>query len=284
VERIFHIASAATWGESGDAYSGDTLASEGFIHCSTADQVLDVAHARFGGRRDLVLLCIDPARVAPEIRYENLEGGEELFPHIYGPLDRKAVIRAEPLEPGADGRFTPTPALRDVSRSHEDLETQHGSVVLLLKNLLFTFVVPGTVAVYVPLSLAGDLTIGSGPLAIAAWPLLGLGCAIYAWCVWDFASFGRGTPAPIDAPSKLVVRGLYRYSRNPMYVGVLAVILGQAALFEAPRTLLWGVGVGVCFHLFVLLYEEPHLARVFGASYEDYRSRVGRWLPTIRRS
>ncbi len=280
MDRIFHIASAAAWAAPGGAYTGDTLESEGFIHCSTANQVMGVAHARFRGRRDLVLLCIDPSRVGPEIRYENLEGGDELFPHIYGPLEREAVLEAEPLELRADGRFAAT----HVSQPDDDLGTRKSSVVLLLKNLLFTFVVPGTVAVYVPLSLAEDLAIDSGSWTIAAWPLLVLGCAIYAWCVWDFASFGRGTPAPIDAPSKLVVRGLYRYSRNPMYVGVLTVILGQAALFEAPRILLWGLGVGVCFHLFVLLYEEPHLARVFGASYEEYRSRVGRWLPTIRRS
>ena len=68
MQRIFHIASAAAWATPGDAYSGDTLESEGFIHCSTAAQVLDVAHARFRGRRGLVLLCIDPKRVAPKIR------------------------------------------------------------------------------------------------------------------------------------------------------------------------------------------------------------------------
>ena len=158
------------------------------------------------------------------------------------------------------------------------------ALALLLKNLLFTFVVPGTVAVYIPIAIADGRAAEAGLLAIAAWPLLALGCAIYAWCVWDFASFGRGTPAPIDAPSRLVVRGLYRYSRNPMYVGVLSVILGQAALFREPWILLWGLAVGTIFHLFVLLYEEPHLAKVFGASYDEYRSRVGRWLPTSRRS
>lgn len=159
----------------------------------------------------------------------------------------------------------------------------HGGGALLLKNLLFTVVVPGTVAVYVPLALAGERAIRSGVLGFAAWGLLVAGGAIYAWCVFDFASFGRGTPAPIDAPKRLVLRGLYRYSRNPMYVGVLAVIFGQAALFGAPRVALWGLVVGVCFHLFVILYEEPHLARVFGASYDDYRARVGRWLPRLRR-
>lgn len=117
MQRIFHIASAAAWATPGDAYSGDTLESEGFIHCSTASQVLSVAHARFRGRRDLVLLCIDPKRVALEIRYENLEGGDELFPHIYGPLEREAVLGAEPLEPGADGRFAAT---RELLRATED--------------------------------------------------------------------------------------------------------------------------------------------------------------------
>lgn len=158
-----------------------------------------------------------------------------------------------------------------------------GVLVLLLKNLLFTVVVPGTVAVYVPLSLAAGRPLGSGVWLLAALVLFGAGGGIYAWCVWDFASFGLGTPAPIDAPRRLVVRGLYRYSRNPMYVGVLAVILGQAALWRASGILLWGLGVGVCFQLFVVLYEEPHLARTFGTSYEQYRARVGRWLPRPRR-
>ena len=89
-------------------------------------------------------------------------------------------------------------------------------MILFLKNLLFTIVAPGIVAVLVPLLIARDGTPATGvPLAIAL-ALFSLGSAIYAWCVWDFASFGRGTPAPIDAPKKLVIRGLYRFTRNPM--------------------------------------------------------------------
>ena len=92
-------------------------------------------------------------------------------------------------------------------------------MALLLKNLLFTVVVPGTVVIYVPLQIVeGRSPAGGFGLALAV-PVLLLGAAIYAWCVWDFAMFGRGTPAPIDEPKKLVVRGLYRYTRNPMYVG-----------------------------------------------------------------
>jgi protein-S-isoprenylcysteine O-methyltransferase Ste14 len=157
-------------------------------------------------------------------------------------------------------------------------------MVLLLKNLLFTVLVPGTVAVYVPLLMAQDEHPASGAALALAVAALATGAAIYAWCVWDFATFGRGTPAPIDAPKRLVVRGLYRYVRNPMYVGVLSVILGWAILFRSTALVLYGVAVGTCFHLFVLLYEEPHLKREFGLEYERYRTRVGRWLPRLGRT
>jgi len=153
---------------------------------------------------------------------------------------------------------------------------------LFLKNLLFTLVVPGTVAVYVPLLIARDHPPTSGPLFVLALALLALGGAIYAWCVWDFATFGRGTPAPIDAPKKLVVRGLYRYTRNPMYVGVLTVILGWAVLFQAAALVLYILIVGTCFHLFIVLYEERQLQQEFGDEYEAYRRRVSRWLPRLR--
>jgi len=154
--------------------------------------------------------------------------------------------------------------------------------MLLLKNLLFTLIVPGTAGLYAPLLLGRGHDPASGPVLLLAIAILAIGAAIYAWCVWDFANFGRGTPAPIDAPRRLVVRGLYRYTRNPMYVGVLTVILGWAVLYQATTVLLYAICVGVCFHLFVVLYEERHLARQFGAEYHDYRANVGRWLPHFR--
>jgi protein-S-isoprenylcysteine O-methyltransferase Ste14 len=156
-------------------------------------------------------------------------------------------------------------------------------MALLLKNLLFTFIVPGTVAVYVPLQIAEGHAIPSPWAVAAALPFFAVGGAIYAWCVWDFATFGRGTPAPIDAPRKLVVRGLYHYLRNPMYVGVLTVLLGHAMLFRSGSILLYGAFVGAAFHLFVLLYEEPHLRQAFGDEYRSYCSEVGRWLPKLDR-
>ncbi|NNL65713.1 MAG: isoprenylcysteine carboxylmethyltransferase family protein [Myxococcales bacterium] len=153
-----------------------------------------------------------------------------------------------------------------------------GGTVLLLKNLLFTFLVPGTVAVYVPLWIVGDRAAAGGVLQILALAVLALGFAIYAWCVWDFARFGRGTPAPIDAPKRLVVRGLYRRSRNPMYVGVLSVILGWSLWFGAPVLAGYAAGVFSLFQAFVVLYEEPHLEGEFGDSYREYCAAVRRWF------
>ena len=154
---------------------------------------------------------------------------------------------------------------------------------LFLKNVLFTLVVPGTVAVYGPLLVARNNVAASGATFAVAMLLLAAGGATYAWCLWDFATFGRGTPAPIDAPKKLVVRGLYRYTRNPMYLGVLTVILGWAVLFQTAGLLFYALVFGICFQLFVVFYEERHLHRQFGREYDRYRTRVPRWLPKIGR-
>ena len=151
---------------------------------------------------------------------------------------------------------------------------------LFIRNLLFTLIVPGTVGVYVPLLLAGAWSSVSAWAAVLAVPVLAGGAAIYGWCVWDFARLGRGTPAPIDAPKRLVARGLYRYTRNPMYVGVLVVILGWAILFQNGVLVLYVGLVGLGFHLMVVFYEEPHLHRTFGDEYDAYRTRVGRWFPS----
>ncbi len=104
---IFHITSRAAWEAALGAgiYEADSLATEGFIHCSTADQYIRVANQRFPGRTDLVVLHIDPARLKPEVRYENLEGGESLFPHVYGAIPISAVLNVVPLRPREDGSF-----------------------------------------------------------------------------------------------------------------------------------------------------------------------------------
>ena len=94
-----------------------------------------------------------------------------------------------------------------------------------------------------------------------------------------FALEGRGTPAPFAAPERFVVRGSYRVVRNPMYVGVLALIFGQAVLLGREVLLVWAGVAAILFQLFVVLHEEPELRKRFGAEYDDYRRRVGRWLP-----
>lgn len=107
MRTILHIATAAEWekAKTAGSYTADTLASEGFIHCSNSHQVTTVANTRFWGRDDLVLLCIDRNTVKAEIRDENLEGGENLFPHIYGALNIDSVVEVFSFVPQSDGSF-----------------------------------------------------------------------------------------------------------------------------------------------------------------------------------
>jgi len=106
---IFHIAQQEAWAKREDSavgyYRPEMFPVEGFVHCSRRDQVVKVADIRFRGQKGLVLLCIDTDKVIAEIRYENLEGGQELFPHIYGEINTNAVVRVAEFEPGEDGYF-----------------------------------------------------------------------------------------------------------------------------------------------------------------------------------
>ena len=108
-----------------------------------------------------------------------------------------------------------------------------------------------------------------------------LGAALVLETTARFALQGRGTPAPFAAPQRFVARGSYRVVRNPMYVGVLALIVGQALLLGREVLLLWAAAAALLFHLFVVFHEEPGLGKQFGSEYEDYRARVGRWLPRL---
>ncbi len=104
---IFHITTRTAWdrAQAGGLYRPEAFATEGFIHCSTHDQVIQVANIRFRGQKGLVLLSISTDRVTSAIRYENLEGGEQLFPHIYGELSPEAVVDVSEFISGADGYF-----------------------------------------------------------------------------------------------------------------------------------------------------------------------------------
>lgn len=153
-------------------------------------------------------------------------------------------------------------------------------MILFLKNLLFTVLIPGTVGVYLPLWLAGGWRVAPVWAWLLAVPLLSAGAFLYFWCLWNFAVTGRGTPAPIDPPKKLIVRGPHRYVRNPMYLGVLSVVAGWAVLFRSLEILRYAAVVALLFHLVVLVIEEPSLRRLFGAEYEEYCRTVRRWIPT----
>ena len=152
-----------------------------------------------------------------------------------------------------------------------------------LRSFVFLVLAPGMVAGYIPLALLRTGTrLEMGIFAYLAIPLWLIGGVILLWSFWNFLRQGRGTPAPIDPPKELVAAGFYRYVRNPMYVGVLAMILGHFLWFGYWNLLMYALVVFLAFHIFVTSYEEPTLKKKFGASYEEYLRRVPRWIPRLR--
>src|SRR5688572_4179649 len=154
---------------------------------------------------------------------------------------------------------------------------------MLLRELLAFIALPGLVAFVAPLLLAWP-RVRSGPFNAIALVLLIPGVALLLWCVRDFFVAGKGTLAPWDPPRNLVSSGPYRFSRNPMYVGVSLILLGWAMAFRSSVLLLYAVIVMVAFHLRVVFGEEPWLARTHERKWNDYRSRVPRWLFPSRRA
>jgi protein-S-isoprenylcysteine O-methyltransferase Ste14 len=153
----------------------------------------------------------------------------------------------------------------------------------ILKSLLFLVLAPGMVAGYIPLALLRKGSqLETGMFAYLAFPLWLIGAVIVLWSFWNFLAQGHGTPAPIDPPTELVATGFYRYIRNPMYVGVLAMIMGHFLWFEYWYLLIYAIMVFLAFHTFVTYYEEPTLKRQFGISYENYLKKVPRWIPRFR--
>jgi protein-S-isoprenylcysteine O-methyltransferase Ste14 len=156
--------------------------------------------------------------------------------------------------------------------------------MLALRSLFYTIIIPGTVTVLVPYLIIS----GRGERIAEPWGLLQvlglvagvLGATILLRCIWEFMVTGRGTLAPVDPPTQLVVRGLYRYVRNPMYLGAFTLLLGEAALFESSAVLLYAVAWFAIVNLIVHFYEEPVLRHRFGDSYERYVRSVNRWLPS----
>ena len=152
-----------------------------------------------------------------------------------------------------------------------------------LRSLLFTLFIPGSATVWIPcLILAHRMPAEpTVPLSVRlpGGLLMAAGATLYLSCLWDFTFTGRGTPAVWDPPVVFVSKGLYRFVRNPMYLAIVGVLVGEALFFQS-ATLGWmAAGFAAGFHLFVVFYEERALKRRFGASYEHYCSEVSRWLP-----
>ncbi len=105
------------------------------------------------------------------------------------------------------------------------------------------------------------------------------GAVIVLWCVGDFFITGKGTLAPWDPPKRLIIAGLYRYVRNPMYIGVLVTVFGWCVYFFSPLLFLYNIILFTAFHLRVIIYEEPHLKEQFGREWDDYSRKVPRWFP-----
>jgi len=150
----------------------------------------------------------------------------------------------------------------------------------LIKTAIFTIFIPGTVAVYVPFRLTRG-AIGRLPSdwigGLALLPIL-FGIVFHLFSAWHFAVTGLGTPAPIDPPRTLVVRGPYRLTRNPLYVGVVSVLFGEALMVRSLALTEYAAAVFMAFYAFVLVYEEPVLRDKFGTAYIEYCAKVPRWV------
>lgn len=156
------------------------------------------------------------------------------------------------------------------------------SAWLAIRSLLWTAALPGMVAGYVPwrfLGLGATRIEWRNPVQLLGLLLGVLGVTLLGACIWEFARRGRGTLAPIDPPRHLVVQGLYRYVRNPMYVSVTTILLGELLIVRSGALLWYCAAWLVAVNLFVIGYEEPALRRQFGDSYQHYTRTVRRWIP-----
>ena len=159
------------------------------------------------------------------------------------------------------------------------------AVWLALRSLLWAALLPGLFAGYLPWRYFGlrDVTLSwTNPVHIAGVALIALGASLLAACIWEFAHRGRGTLSPVDPPTELVVRGLYRYVRNPMYLSVMTIVLGEVLLTRSRGLLIYWVCWFAAVNVFVMAYEEPTLRDQFGAAYVQYTKAVGRWIPSNR--
>jgi len=153
--------------------------------------------------------------------------------------------------------------------------------MLWIRAVFYVLALPGIFAGVIPAILSQFDRWRQTPRPIVGGVLLALGVVGFAWCVRDFAARGRGTLAPWDPPRRLVIVGLYRYVRNPMYVAITLFLAGWAFIAGSPAIAAYAIFMLVAFNLRVLLYEEPILARSFPDDWPTYAATVPRWLPKL---
>jgi protein-S-isoprenylcysteine O-methyltransferase Ste14 len=155
--------------------------------------------------------------------------------------------------------------------------------MIFFRTFIFTLLIPVSVWGWIPWYLLASNP-HRGFVEIGEWKYIGIlpmivGVLIYLWCAWEFATRGKGTPAFYDSPKLFVSHGLYRYVRNPMYLGAATVLFGETIFFQSKDLLIYTIIVCLGFQCFVIFYEEPHLTQKFGDSYRDYCKTVSRWIP-----
>jgi protein-S-isoprenylcysteine O-methyltransferase Ste14 len=158
-------------------------------------------------------------------------------------------------------------------------------IAAVIGSIIFFIIAPFTIAGVIPWALTQwqvQSPEAAQPIAQAAGAsLAAMGTLMLLDSFARFALKGIGTPAPVFPTQHLVVSGLYRYVRNPMYVGVVAAIFGQALMFMSQTLAIYGAIIWLAFHLFVLAYEEPTLRQTFGAEYDAFCKHVPRWIPRL---
>ena len=161
---------------------------------------------------------------------------------------------------------------------------QMPSAWLALRSLAWTIAIPGMVAGFIPWNYFGIGRMAihlDDPMHLAGLACIAAGAALLGACIVEFARSGKGTLSPADPPRELVVRGLYRYVRNPMYLAVTMIVLGEAVWARSWALFWYWMFFFACCNAFVMGYEEPYLRSRFGASYDAYAGRVGRWIPRM---
>jgi len=151
-------------------------------------------------------------------------------------------------------------------------------MITMIKNIV-SFILPITVLIIVPLWIEDDWTIHFGLSLICGLLLIVVGLVVMVLTISSFIRIGKGTLAPWSPTKKLVIKGLYRYVRNPMILGVLTVLLGEALTVRSENMLIWAAAFFIINNIYFIIYEEPNLEQRFGNEYREYKKHVGRWVP-----